>query len=213
MNYEPDELAGRPACPKRVRHRKLHATRIGVILITIYTPIRSDPSMPKRNIYVDDDLNAELVALEVSISPVCQQALRREVAIRRRLADVQESAQLVARRLIDDKAAADAAGYQQGFDVGTDWASNSATWAELSFLGHYGGRRGWLVLLGEDHSLRGELYSRAMAEGYEAEFDWFDRLDFDKAFDRGVVEGALTVLDAVRAAVEAEADLQVDGPS
>lgn len=159
--------------------------------------------MPKRNVYLDDDLDADVRTFGISLSPVCQTALRHEVEIQRRLAHVPERTQATAERLIQARAEENAKQHQDGLALGTQWAEEKASWWELrQFERSSRGRLPDLIPLPEDHSLRWAIFNHFHQLGAEVEPQDFDRLNDDNAFDRGVIEGATAVLAAVRPLVE-----------
>jgi post-segregation antitoxin (ccd killing protein) len=159
--------------------------------------------VPKRNVYLDDDLDADVRTLGISLSPICQAALRREVEVQRRLAQVPASTRATAERLIQARAEENAKDYQEGITVGTQWAEKKASWWELArFERSRSGQLPDLIPLPEEHSLRWALFDHFHRQGAEVEPHDFDRLDDDRAFDKGVIEGAAAVLGAVRPLVE-----------
>jgi len=87
--------------------------------------------MPKLTIYVPDELLAAVREAELSISPICQRALQREVqrvqAMRTATADIERVVERL-RNTIAEEAVND---YQQAFEMGADWARSTATLSEL----------------------------------------------------------------------------------
>ena len=87
--------------------------------------------MPKVTIYVPDELLSAVREAEVSMSPICQRALQREVqrvqAMRTATTDIER----VAERLRKTIAAEAANDYQQAFEMGAEWARSAATFSEL----------------------------------------------------------------------------------
>jgi post-segregation antitoxin (ccd killing protein) len=167
--------------------------------------------MPKRNVYLDDDLDAEVRNLGISLSPVCQTALRHEVEVQRRLAQVPARTRAAAERLIEARAEENAKQHQDGVTVGTEWAEKKASWWELRhFERSTRGRLPDLIPLPEEHSLRWAIFNHFYQQGAEVEPQDFDRLNDDNAFDRGVIEGAAAVLAAVRPLVEGSSQEHLD---
>ena len=74
--------------------------------------------MPKRNLYVDDELDAEIRAFDIPLSSVCQRALRGEVEVRRRLSQSPEEIKVAAQRLIGQRAAEAAKEFEDGIELG-----------------------------------------------------------------------------------------------
>lgn len=87
--------------------------------------------MPKVTIYVPDELLAAVREAELSMSPICQRALQREVqrvqAMRTATVDIERVAERL-RKTIAEEAVND---YQQAFEMGADWARSTATLSEL----------------------------------------------------------------------------------
>ena len=99
-------------------------------------PLSRQPSevageMPKVTIYVPDELLAAVREAELSMSPICQRALQREVqrvqAMRTATVDIERVAERL-RKTIAEEAVND---YQQAFEIGADWARFTATLSEL----------------------------------------------------------------------------------
>lgn len=87
--------------------------------------------MPKVTIYVPEELLSAVRAAGVSMSPICQRALDREVhrvqAIKTATVDIERVAERL-RKTIAEEAASD---YRQAFEMGAEWARSTATFSEL----------------------------------------------------------------------------------
>lgn len=87
--------------------------------------------MAKVTIYVPDQLLSAVREAEVSMSPICQRALQREVqrvqAMRTATTDIERVAERL-RKTVAEDAAND---YRQAFEMGADWARSAATYSEL----------------------------------------------------------------------------------
>lgn len=146
------------------------------------------------NVYFPDDLEAEAREVGVKLSPVCQKAVRREIDQLRRAGQAQGGLAEVVERLLRTKAEEDRKGFNDGYDAGATWARDRATYADLLRLKAYFGRNWGIIDATHFDTIQAFLFSRAD----DAEPDWSERLDSDSAFDRGFVEGAKDVYEAVR---------------
>lgn len=161
--------------------------------------------MARRNIYLQDALDADVQRYALPVSEICQDAL--QAAVRQRSAQSLDDGELAtaASRLLADREAEDRESYDEGFAIGRAWAMDEAKWSELVRFEPHRGRPRDLILLDEDHGLRRALFSWAISRDYDVEEDWFQKLDRDTAFDRGVIDGATNVLAAVLPLVEGRA--------
>jgi post-segregation antitoxin (ccd killing protein) len=162
--------------------------------------------MPRRNIYVDDELDEQVKELDLPVSAIAQDALRREVQRHLALKGAASDVAAVAARLVASRNAEADRAYASGATIGAKWARDHATWSELSGFSHLlerVGRRQFYSLR-DGHGLRRFLVDWAMDENPDAdpEDDWFEHLDGDDPFQRGILEAVLAVLVAVRDAVE-----------
>jgi post-segregation antitoxin (ccd killing protein) len=166
----------------------------------------SGAAVPKRNLYVDDELDRDIRGFDVPLSAVCQAALRQEVEQRRRLHSSEEELAATARRLIADRAAVANESFRDGAELGVRWARESARWSELRQFEPRRSRRGARAVMALDdaHTLRSFLISWALQHDYDVDDESFATLDADDPFDRGVIEGATEVLAAVKPLVEHE---------
>lgn len=158
--------------------------------------------MARRNIYLQDALDADVQRFALPVSEICQDAL--QAAVRQRLAQslADEELAVAASRLLEDREAEDRESYDEGFAIGRAWARDQARWSELLRFAPHRGRPRDLLLLDDGHGLRKALFSWAISREYDVEEDWFQKLDRDNAFDRGVIDGATNVLVAVLPLVE-----------
>ena len=162
--------------------------------------------MGRRNIYLGDQLDTEVHRLGLPVSEICQAALQSVVRQRTALALSDEELAGTASRLLAERAAADQASYDEGFAIGRAWAKEESKWSELVQFEPHRGRPRDLLLLDDSHGLRSALFSWAISRDYDVEEDWFGKLDRDEPFDRGVIDGATSVLVAVRPFIEDRAD-------
>jgi hypothetical protein len=154
--------------------------------------------MPKVNVYLPADLARDVKGHGISLSPVCQAALR--VAVMRAEASTATRSDLAAvadRLALTDKVDNDRR-YLEGYGVGADWAREAASLRELRGVSRHCegdlGRSFDLVDIAP--SLHSFLMVRYAALDPEA--DWFERIDTETAFNRGLVEGAAAVYEVVR---------------
>jgi post-segregation antitoxin (ccd killing protein) len=90
--------------------------------------------VPKVNVYLPDDLAEEVRAAKLSLSPVCQRAIRKELdEVKIRRAATTDLA-AVAERLNATIDGEDAVSYQEGREDGIEWAREHATASELRWL-------------------------------------------------------------------------------
>lgn len=153
--------------------------------------------MPKVNVYLPAELAREVKESGIGLSPVCQAALRAEVLRARTTTAEASDLEAVAERLIlTEKLDADR-DYLEGHDVGREWARDAASLRELRAVSRHGaGDWGRVIDL---RQLAPSLMSFLMHRyaDRDPEVDWFDHLDIDRAFDRGLVEGATGLYEAV----------------
>jgi post-segregation antitoxin (ccd killing protein) len=101
-------------------------------------PPTPEGAMPKVSVYLPDDLAKEVRSLEIPLSPVCQRALREEVARMRVMTSIDDEGRLeaaVARlRLTDEDRLTDEQERMEGRAQGRAWALEEATVDELRSL-------------------------------------------------------------------------------
>jgi hypothetical protein len=159
--------------------------------------------VPKVNVYLPAPLHEAARHHELSLSPICQKAIQAAVNERSRLEGATADISDVAARLRADKVAAEEIQYEQGYELGADWARNHATWSELRSLAWHDRGDDPLVLLDEDHSLRNFLISWAISQNDEFDpYGAFAKLEGSDAFDHGVLTAAFDVFRAVKDLVE-----------
>lgn len=87
--------------------------------------------MPKVNVYLPDDMAAEVRAAKLSLSPICQQAIRKELDKLNAHKEATRSIEKVAARLRGTLSEEDARKRQEGHADGVAWAQDWATASEL----------------------------------------------------------------------------------
>ncbi|HVM15761.1 MAG TPA: hypothetical protein VM287_15715 [Egibacteraceae bacterium] len=153
--------------------------------------------MPKVTIYVAEELLAAVKEAELSMSPICQSALQREVqrvqAMKRATLDIERVAERL-RNTIAEDAMND---YQQAFEMGADWARSTGTLSELRSVVEeafkQNGLHGPGKFLSRIASVRDHLVSIETDEGGNYSF----RLSSEE-FARGFVDGAKAVYREVQ---------------
>lgn len=154
--------------------------------------------MPKVNVYVPDELLAEVRAADIAVSTVCQEALEAEVRRRNAVAGADEDLLAVAARLVEADAAEQRRAHEDGLAFGIWWARGYATRAELEVVDRAVGR-GWMVQYRSVPTMIGALMRR-YDEPDVASDDWLD--GERSSFDRGVLVGAADVYRAVKPLLE-----------
>lgn len=144
--------------------------------------------MGKVTIYLADSLEERVREAGVSMSPICQQALEKEVEKVEAMAKATSDMERVAARLqatVSDEYVKER---EDGRQRGVEWAREVASLRELEELCDLAHEPHWLVVrLDEDHSIRAFL-------------EWGDAggLDVDRSpFIEGFIEGAESVHEAV----------------
>ncbi len=155
--------------------------------------------MPKATVYFADDLFEAARRYEISLSPVCQRAVRAEIRRCQAAEDARADLAAVAARLISTRADAERRDFADGFDLGSRWARDYATLAELENLVEMVRAGASLVILNNEHSLpvflTGHFWDADPAP------EAFSRLG-ERAFDRGLLSGAVEVYGAVQPYLE-----------
>jgi post-segregation antitoxin (ccd killing protein) len=90
--------------------------------------------VPKVNIYLSDDLAAEVRAAKLSLSPVCQRAIREELGKMQAKQAVTSDLEAVAARLRGTIDEDEREQRKEGHDDGVQWAREYATAAELRLI-------------------------------------------------------------------------------
>ena len=90
--------------------------------------------MPKVTIYLPEALHAAVKAVEITVSPICQEALRKEVERMKMIEKASDDIKRVADRLRKSMDEAEESRFDLGIDYGMDWASQYAEWEDLSEL-------------------------------------------------------------------------------
>lgn len=156
------------------------------------------------NVYVPDDLLAQVRAEDFSVSPVCQQALEAEVVARRLERSAKRNLRAVADRLRQTEDDQQAHLYRDGYAFGVAWAQESATLEELRLAARVA-ERSMTVQYERLPTLVGQMH--AANPDVDVAPDEF--LDGETSeFDRGVLVGATEVYRAV----EPLLDRPVRGP-
>jgi post-segregation antitoxin (ccd killing protein) len=151
--------------------------------------------MPKATVYFAEDLFEAARRFDISFSPVCQRAVEEEVRRCQAAAEARADLAAVAARLGRTRVEAEKRDFADGFDLGARWARDHASLAELENLVEMVRAGASIVVLDQDHSLpvflTGHFWEADPAP------DAFTRLG-QRAFDRGILAGAVEVYDAVQ---------------
>ncbi len=162
--------------------------------------------MPKVTIYLPDQLAEQAKALDLSLSPICQEAIRTTIDRRSAMQAATKDIEKVAARLRETIDAEDAEAKSAGHDAGVLWARETATMSELTMVVNQTFAEHWVNgpadfvarTIGEDavYDLSAEpdevrRPGRPRRGRHQAEGQWSD------AWVEGFVEGAETVLTEV----------------
>lgn len=157
--------------------------------------------MPKINVYLPAELASSVRELDISVSPVCQQALESEVRRLRALNLVGgDAARRAAHRLRRTRPAAASTDERAGYEHGLRWALENATDPELRRMawlprGHWRSLRvdpeHWPTLLPE---------LRERGQGARADHGGIDV--FPEPFIDGFIDGATAAYRAVRGVLD-----------
>ncbi|SRR6266545_179238 len=155
--------------------------------------------MARVNVYLPDDLAADVKAAELSVSTICQQALTRELRMLQATKDVTFDPEQAAARL---KQSEDAA-FQEGRAVGIRWATDVAPHREevtavadlQPNVKFYDTSHSLFRYLAQaDHR---SAYSRDRDPAdHENDEQWYVALE-DTPFARGVIAGVAEVWKAI----------------
>jgi post-segregation antitoxin (ccd killing protein) len=151
--------------------------------------------VPKATVYFPDEIFEAARQYGVSFSPVCQRSVEEEVRRRKAAAEARADLAAVAARLARTRAEDQERDFATGFDLGARWARDHATLAELENIFEMIRAGATSVILEQDHSL--PLFLTGHFWDNDPAPDAFTRLG-ERAFDRGVLAGAVEVFDAVQ---------------
>lgn len=153
--------------------------------------------MAQMNVYLPDELRAEMDAVGNSWSQVARRAFEAEVArrkIRKGLGDMSD----VVERLRKSKERHERWNEDEGKSAGAEWAKTRAEYSQLLAL-ESADERSWADECGD---LCVQLFRVVGDPDYEDFRDWagglFGAEQPNNAFIRGFVEGALEVFDEVK---------------
>ena len=90
--------------------------------------------MPKVDIYLPDDLAEEARAAKLSLSPLCQRAIREKLHEMKVRKPATSDIKTVAKRLNDTISEDEAKRYQKGLADGSEWAGEFATADQLRWI-------------------------------------------------------------------------------
>lgn len=144
----------------------------------------------KTSIYLPDDLAEQIRTHGISISEVCQPALREAVQAAITREKTMTDLDAVAERLRGTITDEDKQRYQEGADDGTRWAREYATASELAHMATYDGSGGDFE---EDHSLVRFVADKDGAFSYLSV-----RVDLEDSYWTGFIAGASDVWEAVQ---------------
>ncbi len=150
--------------------------------------------MPKATVYFPDELFEAARQFEISFSPICQKAVEEEVRRRRAASEAREDLAAVATRLMRTKVEDQKQDFASGFGLGARWARDHASLSELQNLVEMVRAGAASVVLDQDHSL--PVFLTGCFWGADPAPDAYTRLG-ERAFDRGILAGAVEVFDAV----------------
>jgi len=155
--------------------------------------------MPKATVYFPDELFEAARNFDISFSPVCQKAMEEEVRRRRAASEAREDLVVVATRLMRTRVEDQERDFATGFNLGARWARDHASLAELQNLVEMVRAGATSVELDQDHSLPVFLAGHYWDDDPAPQA--FTRLG-ERAFDRGILSGAVEVFDAVQPYLE-----------
>jgi post-segregation antitoxin (ccd killing protein) len=159
----------------------------------------------KVTVYLPDDLAGEVRQHEtLNISEVCQQGLRAEVRRRNAIANATSDIERVAARL-RNHTIEDTSQHTQGYEAGSLWARERASWAELEELTRY--------LTRDYESFEPFEPPASLAHMLEAQFGRpiIGRMQRDP-FSQGLLDGVRAVYEAVKSHLDAAAPQQSQVP-
>ncbi len=90
--------------------------------------------MPKVNVYLPDNMAAEVKAAQLSLSPICQRAIREELDRVSAIKAASKDLRAVAERLRNTIDEEDRGMRQEGYNDGVAWAREYATADELQYV-------------------------------------------------------------------------------
>lgn len=161
--------------------------------------------MAKVTIYLPDNLAAEVRQHEtLNLSEVCQQGLRAEICRRNAMANATSDIERVAARL-QNHAIEDTSQNAQGYEAGSLWARERASWAELDQLAHYVARN--------YESFEPFEPPTSLVRMLEAQFgrQIIGRMQRDP-FSEGLLDGVRAVYEAVKPHLDVPAQQQSEVP-
>lgn len=155
--------------------------------------------MPKATVYFPGELFETARRFEISLSPVCQKAVEEEVRRRRAASEARADLAAVAARLMRTRVEDQERDFGAGFTLGARWARDHASLAELENVVEMVRAGAASVVLDQDHSL--PVFLAGHFWDTDPPPDAFTRLG-ERAFDRGILAGAVEVFDAVQPYLE-----------
>ena len=155
--------------------------------------------MPKATVYFPDELFEAARQFKISLSPICQQAVEVEIRRRRAASEAREDLAAIATRLLRTRVEEQEHDFASGFDLGARWARDHASFSELTNLVEMVQAGATSVLLDSDHSL--SVFLTGHFWDADPAPDAFTRLG-ERAFDRGILSGAVEVFNAVHPYME-----------
>ncbi|MGH8904551.1 MAG: hypothetical protein ACRDYA_23430 [Egibacteraceae bacterium] len=163
--------------------------------------------MAKVTVYLPDDLASEVRQHEtLNISEICQQGLRAEIRRRNAMANATSDIERVAARL-QNHAIEDTSQKAQGYEAGSLWARERASWPELEQLARY--------VAHDLESFEPFEPPTSLARMLEAQFgrQIIGRMQRDP-FSEGLLDGVHAVYEAVKSHLDAaEQPSEVPGTS
>ena len=161
--------------------------------------------MPKVNVYLPDRLAQEVKELGISLSPVCQEALQREVRKMQAIKEVGEDAiKAAAIRLADEQVSADADDRAAGTRAGRAWVVSHATAREVNRLEDYVSHDVWegvedVEVTADEFPTMLQALARSQPDS-QPESGYIVRARYESAYFWGFVDSALETWNEVQRA-------------
>jgi len=151
--------------------------------------------MPKVTIYLPDSLAAQVKELELSVSPICQKALHKEVNKRMAAQQATKDIERVAKRLRETINEEDEEIRKEGYEMGVVWARETASMSELESVVNQTFAEAWVDGPG---GYIAHVVGEDLATAWNREPDVPIPGLWSTAWAEGFVSGAEIVLNEVR---------------
>jgi hypothetical protein len=157
--------------------------------------------MPKTSVYLSDELAEAVRKAGISLSPVCQEALEKEVQRVQAQKEATSDLEEVATRLKETASEEAEEQHEMGLDVGREWARDVATISELRRVAGVKSMNWYSAIfpvsLNNSISQRDDVFELfpEWDPNYIADMD--ERSWEREPFTEGLIEGAAEILEAV----------------